>query len=350
MGLLGTAGARPGASYYSAPMSLTLDEMPDALLILSFGGPAGPDEVMPFLRSVVKGAAVPEARLQEVAARYQRVGGRSPIVDATEALVSAVHTHLASDGPALPVYLATRNWTPSLVDTLAQMRDDGVRRALVFVTSAFSSWSACRQYLEAIGAAWTAVPGAPRVDKIRGFWNHPGFLDAVGARVREVRPEGDCLLLFTAHSLPTAQAAGCAYEEQLREAARIVAEDLGGLDWDLAWQSRSGPPSVPWLAPDVCDRLTALAEEGEDRPIVLVPLGFVADHMEVVWDLDVEAADRAAELGLTVHRAATVGTHPAFVTMVGDLVRERFGPQRPVRGRLPALPDVCAASCCPPGR
>ena len=330
-------------------MSLTLDELPDALLVVSFGGPSGPDEVRPFLESVVRGRGVPPERLDVVAQHYAHFGGRSPIVDATDALVVALREHLAADGPEIPVYLGNRHGQPLLADAMTRMRDDGVQRALAFVTSAFSSWSGCRQYLDAIGEAWSAVPGAPRIDKLRACWNHPGFLEASRLRIQEVLPDEPSLLLFTGHSLPVAQAAGCAYEDQLREAARLLSEDLGGLPWELVWQSRSGPPQVPWLEPDVLTALDGLAARGETRPIVLVPLGFLADHMEVVWDLDVEAAERAASLGLRLVRAPTVGTHPAFIATVGELVRERFGASRPVRGRLPALPDICPAGCCPPG-
>lgn len=330
-------------------MTLTLDELPDALLVVSFGGPTGPDEVRPFLEAVVRGRDVPPERLDVVAEHYAHFGGRSPIVDATDAFVVALRAHLAERGPEIPVYQGNRNWHPFLKDTLEQMRDDGVHRALAFVTSAFSSWSGCRQYLEALAGAWSEVPGAPRIDKLRACWNHPGFLDAVRLRIEEVLPAEPSLLLFTAHSLPVGQAAGCAYEPQLREAARLLSEDLGGLPWDLVWQSRSGPPQVPWLEPDVLDALDALAEAGEARPIVLVPLGFLADHMEVVWDLDIEAAQRAAALGLRLVRAPTVGVHPTFIETVGDLVRERYGTARPVRGDLPPLPDVCPAGCCPPG-
>ena len=331
-------------------MTQTLDELPDALLVVSFGGPTGPDEVRPFLESVVRGRGVPPERLDVVAEHYAHFGGRSPIVEATDALVLALRDHLAQDGPEIPVYLGNRNWHPYLKSAMEQMRDDGVKRALAFVTSAFSSWSGCRQYLDAIGEAWSAVPDAPRIDKLRACWNHPGFLQAVRLRIEEVLTDVPTLLLFTAHSLPVSQASGCAYEAQLREACRLIAGDLGGAEWDLAWQSRSGPPQVPWLEPDVLDALDALAAAGETRRIVLVPLGFIADHMEVVWDLDVEAADRAKELGLDLVRAQTVGTHPLFVRAVGDLVRERWGADRPFRGRLPALPDVCPAGCCPPGR
>lgn len=327
-------------------MTLTLDELPDALLIVSFGGPAGPDEVMPFLQRVT-GGRVPESRLAEVSDRYATVGGRSPIVDAQNDLVEAVRVHLAAEGPELPVYLATRNWEPNLFDAMTQMRDDGVKRALAFVTSAFSSYAGCRAYLDAIMAAWSEVEGAPRIDKLRGFWNHPLFLETVRMRIEEVLPDAPARLLFTAHSLPVPMADACAYEEQLRAAAALLSADLGGMPWDLCWQSRSGHPSQPWLEPDICDALEGMA--GETRAVVVVPLGFVADHMEVVWDLDVEARAKADALGLTMVRARTAGTHPTFVRMVGDLVRERWGADRPTRGRLPALPDVCPAGCCPPG-
>jgi ferrochelatase len=317
------------------------------LLVLSFGGPEGPGDVGPFLERVTRGRGIPPARLAEVATHYEHVGGVSPINAANRALVAA----LDRQGP-LPVYWGNRHWHPLLDDTMRQMADDGRRRVLCLVTSAYSGYSACRQYLEDIAAARAAVgDGAPVVEKLRPFFNHPGFIEpfveATTAALRDVERAGDgrAELVFTAHSVPLAQAPGPDYVAEVEEASRLVAERVGAdRPWSLAWQSRSGPPSVPWLEPDIGDHLAARRAAGAEA-IVIVPVGFVADHLEVVWDLDVQALGRAAALGLRAARAATPGTHPAFVAMVGELVAERLDPSIEARaiGRL----APCVAPCAP---
>ena len=322
----------------------------DALLVLSFGGPEGPDDVMPFLENVTRGRDVPRERLLEVAEHYLALGGVSPINGQVRALIAALERELRAHGSALPIYWGNRNWHPLLPATVARMKSDGVQRALALVTSAWGSYSACRQYLEDIAKARAAVgEGAPIIDKIRPYFDAPGFLEAQADRVREVLGDrAGARLVFTAHSIPLSMARTSAYEAQLREAARIVAELAGGGDdWDLVYQSRSGPPQVPWLEPDVGDHLLALHAQGV-REAVLVPIGFTSDHVEVVYDLDVQARAQVAHLeDFVVKRAATVGTDPGFVAMLRDLVVERLeGPELPSHGAL-ATHDRCPAGCCP---
>jgi len=297
----------------------------DAVLVLSFGGPEGPDDVMPFLANVTRGRDVPAARLAAVAERYQRFGGVSPINAANRALVAALRPVLD-----VPVYWGNRNWQPFVTDTVARMAEDGVRRAACFVTSAYSGYSACEQYLEDIAAARGAVgPGAPAIDKLPPFFDRPGFIEpfvtstsaALAILPADVR--GEAHLAFSAHSVPLGQAGASTYAAQVEQASASVAARVPGHHpHSVAWQSRSGPPQVPWLEPDIGDHLAALAADGV-RAAVIVPIGFVADHFEVVWDLDVEALGRAESLGMAAARAATPGTHPAFVRMVAELVRER---------------------------
>ncbi len=335
--------------------------MTDALLLLSFGGPEGPDDVLPFLRNVTRGRNVPDERLAVVAEQYARFGGRSPINDQCRALRTAIEADLAANGVDLPVYWGNRNWHPFVTDTVAEMADDGVTRAFVLVTSAFGSYSGCRQYREDLAAAAVTVgSSAPALDKLRLYFNHPGFIepmaDNVVAAVEAMPPTGGTAdpstrLVFTAHSIPVSMAAGCDYEAQLRDAARLVVETAGlELDHDLVFQSRSGPPSIPWLEPDVNDHLGALAADGVER-VVLVPIGFVSDHMEVLFDLDTQAARTAAELGIAMTRAATVGTDPRFVAMVRQLVAERLDCAQPVAlGSRGPWPDECPPDHCPPPR
>jgi ferrochelatase len=328
----------------------------DALLLVSFGGPEKPEDVIPFLENVTRGRNIPRERLEEVGEHYYLFGGKSPINEQNRALLAALVAELNAHGPHLPVYWGNRNWHPLLPDTLRQMAEDGVGRALAFVTSAFASYSGCRQYLEDIARAREEVgPEAPAVDKLRLFYNHPGFIepmaDRVAAAIGQV-PEDrrtDAPLLFTAHSLPAGMAAKCRYVEQLREACRLVAGRVGRDGWELVYQSRSGPPTQPWLEPDVCDRLRALAAAGT-RDVVLVPIGFLSEHMEVIYDLDVEAAGLCDELGLGMVRSAVVGTHPRFVRMIRELVAERLdeNPTRLALGDDGPWPDVCPAGCCPP--
>ncbi|HUR15381.1 MAG TPA: ferrochelatase [Mycobacteriales bacterium] len=316
----------------------------DAVLLLSFGGPEGPDEVMPFLERVTRGRGVPLERLQEVARHYlEGFGGVSPLPEQCRRLRAALEAELVARGPDLPVYWGNRNGQPLLADTVATMAADGVRHAVVVTTSAFPSYSGCRQYREDLaGAAGPVV-----LTKLRTYWPEPGFLDPVRRNaLRAAEGLTAPFLLFTAHSVPVSMARasgprGGAYEQALREASARVAGDL---PWDLAWQSRSGPPSVAWLEPDVADRLVSLASEGV-REVVLVPVGFTSDHVEVVYDLDLVAVP-GAPAGMTVRRAETVGTDPAFVAMLRDLVVERIaGPDRDDHGGV-GTQDECPATCC----
>jgi ferrochelatase len=328
----------------------------DALLVVSFGGPEGTDDVLPFLEKVTAGRGVPRQRLLEVAEHYHRLGGVSPINAQNRALVAALEAELAQRGWQLPVYWGNRNWHPFLADTMRQMTRDGIRRSLAFVTSAFSSYPGCRQYLDDIERARAEVGDrAPEVGKLRAFYNHPGFVrpmargvDATLAAVPEQRRRRTHLV-FTAHSIPAAMAESSDYEAQLQEACRLVCGLLGErYRWDLVYQSRSGPPRQPWLEPDIGDHLETLAAAGVDD-VVIVPIGFVSDHMEVRFDLDVEAVAKADKLGLRAHRAPTVGTDPELVAMIADLVVERGQPERE-RQRLgsdPPRPDVCPPGCCP---
>jgi len=330
----------------------------DAVLVVSFGGPEGPDDVLPFLENVTRGRPVPRERLLAVAEHYQHFGGVSPINEQNRALVAALRRELATHPPALPVYLGNRNWHPYLADTIRQMRDDGVRRALALVTSAFGCYSGCRQYREdVIRALEAAGPGAPEVDKLRLFFNHPGFIEANAANLRDAldRFPADrrrvVQVIFTAHSIPMAMAHASGYEPQLLEASRLVAEATGAASWDLVYQSRSGPPHVPWLEPDICAHLESLASRGV-RDVVIHPIGFLSDHMEVRYDLDTESREKAEGLGLTLVRARTVGTAPAFVAMLRELIQERMveRPERRALGTLGPSHDICPIDCCLTGQ
>lgn len=326
----------------------------EALLLVSFGGPDGPADVIPFLENVLRGRPVPRERMHEVAEHYYHFGGRSPLNEQNLALIAALQTRLEAAGPKLPLYWGNRNWHPLLPDTLRQMADDGVRRALAFVTSAYSSYSGCRQYLENISAAQAAVgPRAPRIEKLRMFYNHPLFIEAAADRVRAAldqvpndrRPTAR--LIFTAHSIPQVMADHCRYQEQLGETCRLVAESLGREDWRLVYQSRSGAPTQPWLGPDILDELGHQASDGA-RDVVISPIGFLSDHLEVLYDLDTEAQRLSQDLGLNMVRAATVGTHPNFIEMIRELILERLSPETPRRaiGRFGPHHDDCPADCC----
>ncbi|SCF03757.1 ferrochelatase [Micromonospora mirobrigensis] len=335
----------------------------DALVLVSFGGPERPEDVLPFLQNVTRGRGVPPERLSEVAEHYLHFGGVSPINQQCRDLLAAIRADFAANGIDLPVYWGNRNWDPMLADTVAQMRDDGVQRALAFVTSAYGGYSSCRQYQEDIAAARAAVGAdAPVIEKLRQFWDHPGFVephaDAVRAALAQLDParRGSTRLVFTAHSIPSSAAAtagptGGRYTAQMEETARLVhAAAAPDLPYDLVWQSRSGPPQVPWLEPDINDHLTALAEQGVTS-VVVSPIGFVSDHLEVVWDLDTEALETAKQLGLDFVRAGTPGTDPRFVAMVRELVTERTTPDgERLRRRLGELPmwDTCPTPCCVP--
>jgi protoporphyrin/coproporphyrin ferrochelatase len=337
----------------------------DAFLLVSFGGPERPDDVIPFLRNVTAGRNIPADRLEHVAEHYYRFGGASPINQQCRDLTAAVAKDFAARGVRLPLYWGNRNWDPYLADTLATMAADGVTRALAFVTSGYSSFSGCRQYLGDIEAARRRVGEvAPQVDKIRQYFNHPGYIASSAAAAAEAirsLPDGagdEFDLIFTAHSIPLSMAeasgpVGGAYQAQLADAARLVAAAIGyERPWLLAYSSRSGPPSQPWLEPDINDLLAARADAGT-KAVVVVPIGFVSDHMEVKFDLDVEATQTAERLGLALARAATPGTDPRFVSMITDLVCERLDGTAPLAlGALGAGPDSCTAGCCgsTPGR
>ncbi|WP_433554945.1 ferrochelatase [Pseudonocardia xinjiangensis] len=340
-------------------------EQADALLVLSFGGPEGPDEVRPFLERVVRGRGVPPERLDAVEEHYQHFGGVSPLNARNRDLIAAIR-----ERTDLPVYFGNRNWNPLVEDTVAEMTRDGVRRALVFATSAYGGYSACRQYQEDIARARKAVgDGAPQLVKLRHFFNHPDFVVANADAVRaataglpaDVRDAAR--LVFTAHSVPTAADAaagppeegGHRYSRQVAEAARLVAEDLGVAEYDVVWQSRSGPPQVPWLEPDIVDHIDALHARGVPA-VVVCPVGFVSDHVEVVWDLDTEAKERAAELGMGFARASTAGPDPRFADMVVELIAEHLHESAPRHlGDVPGAGCTvngmpCAVDCCMPAR
>lgn len=328
----------------------------DALLFISFGGPEGREDVIPFLENVLRGRNVPRERLLEVAEHYEHFGGISPINAQVRALMDAVRGELDRHQIALPIYWGNRNWKPYLPDALRQMADDGIQRAIGFVVSAYSSYSSCRQYRENIAAAQEQVgPPAPAVDKLRVFYNHPDFVAANVDRVRDaigqlpLAAQSRPFVAFTAHSIPSSMAAGCDYEKQLTETARLVAEQLGLVadQWKLVYQSRSGRPQDPWLEPDICDFINSLDPQ-ETPGLVIAPIGFLSDHIEVLFDLDEQAAEAAQARGLAMSRAGTVGTHPRFVTMIRKLIEERLNPGTPREsiGLYGPREDVCAVGCC----
>jgi len=330
----------------------------DALLVVSFGGPEGMDEIMPFLQHVLRGRNIPETRLREVAHHYELFGGVSPLNNQNRALITALRAQLETLGPNLPIYWGNRNWAPFLTDAMQQMKQDGIRRALAFFTSAYSSYSGCRQYRENIQEAQVVVgAGAPEVDKLRVFYNHPGFIEPNAENIQQAlqliadERRAEARVAFTAHSIPQSMAAGCAYESQLREVCRLLTERLNLKHWDLVYQSRSGPPSQPWLEPDILKHLSDLKSEGI-TDVVIAPVGFISDHMEVLYDLDTEARQHCETIGLNMVRAATVGTHPSFVRMIRELILERMG-TRTTRQSLGAdgpSHDVCPVDCCLSGR
>jgi ferrochelatase len=352
----------------------------DALLLLSFGGPEGPDDVVPFLENVTRGRGIPRERLKEVGQHYFLFGGVSPINAQNRALLDALRKDFAEHGLDLPVHWGNRNWAPYLTDTLRAMVDDGHQRILTLVTSAYASYSGCRQYRENLADALAVLEAecrpVPQVDKLRHYFNHPGFIgpmtEAVLAALDELPEEvrDGAHIVFTTHSIPTAAAdtsgpleahttggAGGAYVAQHLDAAAVIAEavrEATGVDrpWQLVYQSRSGAPHIPWLEPDICDHLEELHAQGTPA-VVMAPIGFVSDHMEVIYDLDTEAAAKAAELGLPVSRAATVGADPRFVAAVRELVLERAATERGktvercALGALGPSHDVCPVGCCP---
>jgi ferrochelatase len=349
----------------------------DALLLLSFGGPEGPDDVVPFLENVTRGRGIPTERLKEVGQHYFLFGGVSPINDQNRALLDALRKDFAEHDLDLPVYWGNRNWAPYLTDTLREMSDAGHRRIAVLATSAYASYSGCRQYRENLADALATLEAEgrelPRVDKLRHYFNHPGFvrpvIDGVLASLADL-PEAvraGAHLAFTTHSVPTSAADtsgpvaehgdGGEYVRQHLDVARLIAEAVAretGVEhpWELVYQSRSGAPHIPWLEPDICDHLEALHGSGAPAA-VMVPIGFVSDHMEVLYDLDTEATAKAAELGLPVRRSATVGADPRFAGAVRDLLLERAATERGIPaercalGTLGASHDLCPVGCCP---
>jgi ferrochelatase len=338
--------------------SKTASHSYDAILIVAFGGPEGMDDVIPFLENVLEGRNVPRERLVEVSHHYELFDGVSPINQQNRALIAALEEELAQHGPQLPIYWGNRNWHPLLTDTVQQMQEDGVRRVLAFFTSMYSCYSGCRQYREDLYRASEVVgSGAPEFDKIRMAYNHPLFIEANADRVRAALEQipterrNETQLVFTAHSIPLAMARNSRYEDQLQETCRLVAEALDHDNWTLVYQSRSGPPHQPWLEPDICDYLEEQHQQGM-RDVVVAPIGFISDHMEVIYDLDTEARELVDEIGLNMVRAETVGVHPAFIRMIRELIVERMteGAERRAMGRYPASHDVCAANCCLSGR
>ncbi|MGH3431555.1 MAG: ferrochelatase [Thermocrispum sp.] len=332
----------------------------DALLWLSFGGPEGPDDVLPFLENVTRGRGVPRERLLAVAEHYRHFGGVSPINAMNRTAITAVEAELAAEGLELPVYFGNRNWKPYAEDAVARMQADGVRRALVFATSAYGGYSACRQYDEDIVRARAAAGAhAPELVKLRQFCDHPLLIATFADSTRAALATLDCpaRLVFTAHSIPVSadraagppEQGGWLYSRQIAEAALLVAAAAGVAEYDVVWQSRSGPPSVPWLEPDIVDHLDTLHAAGE-KSVVVCPVGFVSDHLEVIWDLDYEAADRAKELGLGFARAATPNSDPRFAQLVVALVREQLDGTPPPSLGCTVNGAPCAAGCCEPAR
>ncbi|MGW0465918.1 ferrochelatase [Streptomyces sp. NPDC003027] len=349
----------------------------DALLLLSFGGPEGPDDVVPFLENVTRGRGIPKERLKEVGQHYFLFGGVSPINDQNRALLDALRADFEGAGLDLPVYWGNRNWAPYLTDTLREMITDGRRHIAVLATSAYASYSGCRQYRENLADALATLEAEglplPRVDKLRHYFNHPGFIGPMVEGVLASLSELDesvragAHLAFTTHSIPESAAdtsgpveehgGGGAYVKQHLDVARVIVEAVReetgvSYPWQLVYQSRSGAPHIPWLEPDICDHLEKLHGSGVPAA-VMVPIGFVSDHMEVLYDLDTEATAKAAELGLPVRRSATVGADPRFAAAVRDLVLERAARERGARvercalGALGPSHDICPIGCCP---
>ncbi len=327
----------------------------DAILVVSFGGPEAKEDVIPFLENVLRGKNVPRERLLAVAEHYYHFDGKSPINQQTRELIAALRAELERHGPQLPVYWGNRNWHPMLADTLRRMKQDGVRRALAFVTSAYSSYSGCRQYREDIARAQSEVEGAPQIDKLRVFFNHPGFVEAnierVGAALDELplQARRNVQIVYIAHSIPMSMASTSDYVKQLEEVRGLVSQALGHANDVLVYQSRSGAPGQPWLEPDILDYLREVKKHHLASAVVLAPISFISDHMEVLYDLDIEAKQLCAELGLPMTRARTVGVHPKFVSMVRELILERTAPEteRRALGALGPREDVCAETCCP---
>ena len=328
--------------------------MKEAILIVSFGGPETEADVIPFLENVLRGRNVPRERMMEVSEHYMHFGGKSPINDHNRELIAKLEALLKQEGPALPVYWGNRNWHPLLPETVQQMAADGIEKVYAFVTSAYSSYSGCRQYRENIAAATLEVgAGAPEIVKIRPFYNHPGIIEPVAedviasfAQIPAQRRD-NAALLFTAHSIPMSMSESSNYVKQLEDACRLVAAKACRINYKLVYQSRSGPPTQPWLEPDVLDAIKQLHSDGV-KDVVVCPIGFLSDHMEVLYDLDAEAKDLADKLGMNFIRSKTAGSDPRLIQMIRDLVEERRNPQLPrvFLGDLGPCPDVCPPNCC----
>jgi ferrochelatase len=327
----------------------------DAILVVSFGGPEGHDDVIPFLENVLRGRNVPRERMLAVAEHYYHFDGKSPINQQTRDLITAIREELAQYGPKLPVYWGNRNWHPMLVDSLCQMKSDGVKRALAFVTSAYSSYSGCRQYRENIARAQAEVgEGAPQIDKLRVFFNHPGFLEATEDRLQEALAKipadarRGVQIVYAAHSIPMSMANTSDYVKQLEEVRRLASQAIGISNDVLVYQSRSGAPGQPWLGPDILDHLREVKQKNLASAVVVAPISFISDHMEVLYDLDIEARQLCDELAMPMARAKTVGVHPKFIAMIRELILERTeGVERRALGSLGPRQDVCAEDCCP---
>jgi protoporphyrin/coproporphyrin ferrochelatase len=326
----------------------------DAILMVSFGGPEGRDDVIPFLENVLRGKNVPRERLLAVAEHYYHFDGISPINAQNRALIDALEQALSAHEVDLPIYWGNRNWYPMLSDTMQQMKQDGIQHALAFFTSAYSSYSGCRQYREDIARAQEAVgEGATQVSVLRKFYNHPGFIqpnvEHVQAALAQIPAERRTAsrLVFTAHSIPLTMARNSMYEAQLQETCRLVAQGAGIPTWKLVYQSRSGSPHQPWLEPDILEHLRSLKAEGV-QDVVIAPIGFISDHMEVLYDLDTEAQQLGQEIGLNVVRAATVGTHPQFIELICELIIERMtgSGEKSFLGVRGPSHDVCPDNCC----
>lgn len=330
----------------------------DAILIVSFGGPEKRDDVIPFLENVLRGRNVPRERMLEVAEHYYHFEGVSPINQQCRDFIAALEPELKSHGIDLPVYWGNRNWHPMLDDTMQKMADDGVRRAIAFFTSGYSSYSGCRQYRENVIDARSKVgDSAPVIDKIRVFYNHPAFIETnvelieKSLEMFDQAERSQVHIAFTAHSIPNSMASNCDYEKQLIETARLISEELEIPDSrsKLVYQSRSGRPQDPWLEPDILDHIDELNTQGV-KHLIIAPIGFLSDHMEVMFDLDEEAKEKCDELGIKMARSATVGTHPKFISMVRELIEERLGlrEEKQCIGHFGPNHDVCPVNCCKP--
>jgi protoporphyrin/coproporphyrin ferrochelatase len=327
----------------------------DAILIVSFGGPESRADVIPFLENVLRGRNVSRERMLAVAEHYYHFEGKSPINQQTRELIAALKDELAQHGPNLPVYWGNRNWHPMLPDTLRQMKQEGIKRALAFVTSAYSSYSGCRQYREDIAGAQSQVgAGSPEIDKLRVFFNHPGFIEATEDRLKEALSElpaeskRDVQLVYVAHSIPVSMANTSDYVQQLEEVRKLVSTRLHISKDALVYQSRSGVPGQPWLEPDILDYLREVKGRNLASALVVAPISFISDHMEVLYDLDIEARQLCDSIGLRMVRAKTVGVNPKFIAMIRELISERTsGAERRALGSMGSRQDVCADDCCP---